>query len=83
MYTLRYIHFSCFPDYINLSKYSFLFLGVELGDINSKFGYENMDNGFLKFTHYRIPRTNMLMKYAQVRLFWSCFSFQMLQAAAK
>lgn len=25
-----------------------------------------MDNGYLKFTHYRIPRTNMLMRYAQV-----------------
>ena len=40
--------------------------GVELGDINTKFGYDNIDNGYLRFDHYRIPRTDMLMKYAKV-----------------
>ncbi|XP_067949519.1 peroxisomal acyl-coenzyme A oxidase 1-like isoform X2 [Watersipora subatra] len=40
--------------------------GIELGDINRKFGYDNMDNGYLRFNNYRIPRTNMLMRYTQV-----------------
>jgi len=43
-----------------------LLLGIELGDINSKFGFEIVDNGYLKFNQYRIPRTNMLMRHAQV-----------------
>ncbi|XP_067943579.1 peroxisomal acyl-coenzyme A oxidase 1-like [Watersipora subatra] len=40
--------------------------GVELGDINKKFGFDMMDNGYLRFTNYRIPRNNMLMRYSQV-----------------
>jgi len=39
-----------------------------LGDIGPKFGYDSIDNGFLQFRHVRIPRENMLMKYAQVCL---------------
>lgn len=41
--------------------------GVTVGDIGPKFGYDETDNGFLKFDKVRIPRVNMLMKYAQVR----------------
>uniref|UniRef100_A0A8C5KPN1 Acyl-coenzyme A oxidase n=1 Tax=Jaculus jaculus TaxID=51337 RepID=A0A8C5KPN1_JACJA len=41
--------------------------GITVGDIGPKFGYEEMDNGFLKMDNYRIPRENMLMKYAQVK----------------
>ncbi|XP_041481876.1 peroxisomal acyl-coenzyme A oxidase 1-like isoform X1 [Lytechinus variegatus] len=40
--------------------------GVELGDIGPKFGYSNIDNGFLRFNHYRIPRENMCMRHSQV-----------------
>nr|XP_054748420.1 peroxisomal acyl-coenzyme A oxidase 1-like [Lytechinus pictus] len=40
--------------------------GVELGDIGPKFGYNNIDNGFLRFNHYRIPRENMCMRHSQV-----------------
>lgn len=40
--------------------------GITVGDIGPKFGYDEMDNGYLKMDHYRIPRENMLMKYAQV-----------------
>ncbi|XP_010616730.1 peroxisomal acyl-coenzyme A oxidase 1 isoform X2 [Fukomys damarensis] len=40
--------------------------GITVGDIGPKFGYEEMDNGYLKMDNYRIPRENMLMKYAQV-----------------
>ncbi|KAM4842878.1 peroxisomal acyl-coenzyme A oxidase 1 isoform 2-T2 [Thomomys bottae] len=41
--------------------------GISVGDIGPKFGYEEMDNGYLKMDNYRIPRENMLMKYAQVQ----------------
>eukprot|EP00884_Botryococcus_braunii_P015671 jgi/Botrbrau1/2788/Bobra.0125s0001.1 len=40
--------------------------GVTVGDIGPKFGYPAVDNGFLSFEFVRIPRRNMLMKYAQV-----------------
>ena len=58
------------PLYFYYFLFHLIFLaGIELGDINSKFGYDNMDNGYLKFDHYRVPRDNMLMKYAQVFIF--------------
>ncbi|XP_033120885.1 peroxisomal acyl-coenzyme A oxidase 1-like isoform X2 [Anneissia japonica] len=40
--------------------------GIEIGDIGPKFGYSNIDNGFLRFNKYRIPRENMFMKYSKV-----------------
>ena len=40
-----------------------------MGDIGTKFGYEGVDNGFLKLDKVRIPRTNMLMKYSKVTRF--------------
>ncbi|XP_043857719.1 peroxisomal acyl-coenzyme A oxidase 1 isoform X2 [Dromiciops gliroides] len=43
------------------------FPGIIVGDIGPKFGYDEMDNGYLKMDNYRIPRENMLMKYAQVK----------------
>nr|KAF6454504.1 acyl-CoA oxidase 1 [Rousettus aegyptiacus] len=43
------------------------FPGITVGDIGPKFGYEEMDNGYLRMNNYRIPRENMLMKYAQVK----------------
>ncbi len=39
--------------------------GVEIGSIGPT-GYELVDNGFLKFSGVRIPRTNMAMKNSQV-----------------
>ncbi|XP_038598041.1 peroxisomal acyl-coenzyme A oxidase 1 isoform X1 [Tachyglossus aculeatus] len=41
--------------------------GITVGDIGPKFGFNEMDNGYLKMDRVRIPRENMLMKYAQVR----------------
>lgn len=41
-------------------------LGVKVGAIGPKFGYFSVDNGFLQLNHVRIPRDQMLMKYAQV-----------------
>ncbi|KAI9146271.1 acyl-CoA dehydrogenase/oxidase [Paraphysoderma sedebokerense] len=40
--------------------------GVIVGDIGPKFGFNLIDNGFLMFKQHRIPRTNMLMKFAKV-----------------
>lgn len=40
--------------------------GIEIGDIGPKFGFEEMDNGYLKIDNVRIPRENMLMKYSKV-----------------
>lgn len=40
--------------------------GVSLGDIGPKYGFDTIDNGFLRLTHLRIPRDNMLMKSCQV-----------------
>ena len=40
--------------------------GLEVGDIGKKLGFESTDNGYLRFTHMRIPRLNMLMKFSRV-----------------
>ena len=40
--------------------------GVETGDIGPKIGYNNMDNGYATFTHVKIPRRNMAMRFASV-----------------
>ncbi|XP_077183856.1 peroxisomal acyl-coenzyme A oxidase 1 isoform X1 [Paroedura picta] len=40
--------------------------GITVGDIGPKFGYDEMDNGYLKMDNFRIPRENMLMKFAKV-----------------
>jgi len=37
--------------------------GVEAGDIGPKLGYQGKDNGYLKFTNYRIPKDNILGKF--------------------
>ncbi|XP_050736712.1 peroxisomal acyl-coenzyme A oxidase 1-like [Eriocheir sinensis] len=40
--------------------------GVTVGEIGPRLGINSQDNGFLSFNHFRIPRTNMLMKHSQV-----------------
>ncbi|ESN96549.1 hypothetical protein HELRODRAFT_189284 [Helobdella robusta] len=40
--------------------------GITLGDIGPKLGLNSVDNGFLKLSHVRIPRNNMLMRYSKV-----------------
>ena len=40
--------------------------GVTIGDIGPKFGIIEKDNGFARFDHFRIPRENMLMRFARV-----------------
>lgn len=43
-----------------------LLKGIESGDIGKKNGFEATDNGYVKFSHHRIPRINMLMRYLHV-----------------
>jgi acyl-CoA oxidase len=43
-----------------------LLKGVTTGDIGPKMGFNTVDNGYLKLDKVRIPRTNMLMRFAQV-----------------
>ncbi|XP_063952128.1 peroxisomal acyl-coenzyme A oxidase 1-like [Lytechinus pictus] len=40
--------------------------GMTLGDIGRKSSFDAIGNGFLIMDHVRIPRLNMLMKYAEV-----------------
>ena len=40
-----------------------------MGDIGPKFGYESIDNGFLRFDHVRIPRDHMLAKNSEVETY--------------
>ncbi|KAF9427610.1 acyl-coenzyme A oxidase [Entomortierella beljakovae] len=44
------------------------FPGVKAGDIGPKAygGFSKIDNGFVRFEHYGIPRENMLMRFAKV-----------------
>jgi acyl-CoA oxidase len=46
------------PDYICL--------GVEVGEISTRFAHILGDNGYLRLNNVRIPRTQMLMKLAKV-----------------
>jgi len=40
--------------------------GVTAGDIGPHFGSNGNDNGYCRFTHVRIPRDQMLMRYSKV-----------------
>lgn len=40
--------------------------GVSVGDVGAKMGRNSLDNGWIQFTNVRIPRENMLMRWAQV-----------------
>ncbi|PQP99078.1 peroxisomal acyl-coenzyme A oxidase 1 [Prunus yedoensis var. nudiflora] len=43
--------------------------GITVGDIGMKFGsgaFNSMDNGFVRFDHVHIPRSQMLMRVSQV-----------------
>ena len=36
------------------------------GDINAKYGYASMDNGYMLFNRFRVPKSAMLSRYAEV-----------------
>ena len=38
--------------------------GVLVGDLGQKFGYNSKDNGWLMFDQVRIPRDQMLSRFA-------------------
>jgi acyl-CoA oxidase len=38
--------------------------GIKVGDIGPKLGYNSKDNGWIMFDQVRIPRTNMLARFA-------------------
>ncbi|XP_055840090.1 probable peroxisomal acyl-coenzyme A oxidase 1 [Episyrphus balteatus] len=40
--------------------------GVDVGDIGNKLGLRGINNGYVGFKNVRIPRMNMLMRFAQV-----------------
>ncbi|KAJ1978322.1 fatty-acyl coenzyme A oxidase [Dimargaris verticillata] len=40
--------------------------GVTIGDLGKKMGRDGIDNGWIQFTHVRIPRSFMLMKHTKV-----------------
>nr|XP_034354854.1 peroxisomal acyl-coenzyme A oxidase 2 isoform X2 [Arvicanthis niloticus] len=40
--------------------------GITVGDIGPKMGLEHIDNGFLRLNHVRVPRENMLNRFAEV-----------------
>ncbi len=42
------------------------FPGLTVGDCGAKMGRHGIDNGWVQFRNYRIPRRNMLMKHATV-----------------
>lgn len=43
-----------------------LMTGINIGDIGKKMGRDGIDNGWIQFTHVRIPRSHMLMKHTKV-----------------
>ena len=40
--------------------------GIVVGDIGPKYGYASMDNGYMLFDHFRVPKSAMLSRYAEV-----------------
>ncbi|CAG8443810.1 8214_t:CDS:2 [Funneliformis mosseae] len=40
---------------------------ITIGDIGPKFGLNSTDNGFILFDRVRIPRSNMLSKFSQIK----------------
>ncbi|CAG8519941.1 5443_t:CDS:10 [Paraglomus brasilianum] len=43
-----------------------LVAGVAAGNIGTKYGRNGLDNGWIQFSGIRIPRTNMMMRWASV-----------------
>jgi alkylation response protein AidB-like acyl-CoA dehydrogenase len=37
-----------------------VFDGIQVGDMGHKLGYNTVDNGWLKFDNYRVPRSALL-----------------------
>ncbi len=42
------------------------YTGIEVGDIGTKMGYNTVDNGYLSFNQYRVPRLSLLRRFVSV-----------------
>jgi acyl-CoA oxidase len=40
--------------------------GIKVGDIGTKLGYNTVDNGYLEFDQYRVPRNSLLQRFVTV-----------------
>ena len=40
--------------------------GIEVGDIGVKLGYDSVDNGYLLFTQYKVPRSALLARFTEI-----------------
>ena len=40
--------------------------GIQIGDMGSKLGYTSVDNGWMKFDNYKIPRTALLSRFVSI-----------------
>ena len=40
--------------------------GIEVGDVGEKIGYNSVDNGFLSFDKFRIPRKALLSRFMSI-----------------
>jgi acyl-CoA oxidase len=40
--------------------------GIAVGDIGPKYGYASMDNGYMLFDHFRVPKSALLNRYIDV-----------------
>ena len=56
----------CFFFQVRDIKTHELLPGIESGDIGAKLGYNSKDNGFMKFTNFRVPKVSLLSKYIHV-----------------
>lgn len=65
------------PDGVNRGMHSFVlpirkpssletFPGVLVGDMGEKIGLNGVDNGFMMFNHYKVPKSSLLNKLADV-----------------
>jgi len=41
--------------------------GVEIGEVGPKIGVMTVDNGWLRFNNYRVPRENMLSRLNEIQ----------------
>lgn len=40
--------------------------GIEVGDVGEKIGYNSVDNGYISFNNYMIPRKNLLSRFMSI-----------------
>lgn len=40
--------------------------GVQVGDVGTKIGYNTIDNGYLMFNQYRVPRKALLSRFVSI-----------------